>query len=42
MGLPARYVNGYFVIGDEFAAEAHHAWAEVCIEGLGLARLRPR
>ena len=35
MGLPARYVNGYFVIDDEFAAEAHHAWAEVWIEGLG-------
>lgn len=35
MGLPARYVNGYFVTGEDNPAEAHHAWAEVWIEGLG-------
>ena len=35
MDLPARYVNGYFVTGGEKQAEAHHAWAEVHIDGLG-------
>jgi transglutaminase-like putative cysteine protease len=35
MGVPARYVNGYFVTGDEEPAEAHHAWAEAWIDGLG-------
>jgi transglutaminase-like putative cysteine protease len=35
MGLPARYVNGYFVTGREEPADAHHAWAEVWLEGLG-------
>lgn len=35
LGVPARYVNGYFVTGVEEPAEAHHAWAEVWIEGLG-------
>jgi transglutaminase-like putative cysteine protease len=35
MGLPARYVNGYFLIESDELAEAHHAWAEVWIKGLG-------
>lgn len=35
MGIPARYVSGYFVTGDELASEAQHAWAEVLIDGLG-------
>jgi transglutaminase-like putative cysteine protease len=35
MGLPARYVNGYFLTEDDEPAEAHHAWAEVWIKGLG-------
>jgi transglutaminase-like putative cysteine protease len=35
LGVPARYVNGYFVTGGEEPAEAHHAWAEVWIDGLG-------
>ncbi len=35
MGLPARYVNGYFLTDSDEPAEAHHAWAEVWIEGLG-------
>jgi transglutaminase-like putative cysteine protease len=35
MGLPARYVSGYFVTGDDDPAEAHHAWGEVWIDGLG-------
>jgi transglutaminase-like putative cysteine protease len=33
IGVPARYVTGYLVTGD--AADAHHAWAEAWIEGLG-------
>ena len=35
LGVPARYVNGYFVTGGEEPAEAHHAWAEAWIDGLG-------
>lgn len=35
IGIPARYVNGYFFLGAEGAAEAHHAWAEAYVEGLG-------
>jgi transglutaminase-like putative cysteine protease len=35
LGFPARYVNGYFLTGAEEPAEAHHAWAEVWITGLG-------
>jgi transglutaminase-like putative cysteine protease len=33
IGVPARYVTGYLVTGD--AADAHHAWAEAWVEGLG-------
>jgi len=35
MGLPARYISGYFVTGEELASEAQHAWAEAYIDGLG-------
>jgi len=35
IGIPARYVSGYLLLEDEQASEAHHAWAEVMIEGLG-------
>lgn len=35
MGLPARYVNGYFLTESDEPAEAHHAWAEAWIKGLG-------
>jgi transglutaminase-like putative cysteine protease len=35
MGLPARYVNGYFLTYSDEPAEAHHAWAEAWIEGVG-------
>lgn len=34
-GLPARYVSGYLMINDQVAQDATHAWAEICIEGLG-------
>ncbi|WP_138935139.1 transglutaminase family protein [Roseovarius arcticus] len=34
-GLPARYVSGYLRINEQVDQEATHAWAEVCIEGLG-------
>jgi transglutaminase-like putative cysteine protease len=33
IGVPARYVTGYLVTGN--AADAHHAWAEAWVEGLG-------
>jgi len=35
MGLPARYVNGYFFTASDEPSEAHHAWAEVWIGALG-------
>ncbi|MFA5899601.1 MAG: transglutaminase family protein [Hyphomicrobium sp.] len=35
MGLPARYVSGYFVTGGDAASEAQHAWAETYVDGLG-------
>lgn len=37
LGLPARYVTGYLLVGDGDGAveEAHHAWAEVRIPDLG-------
>lgn len=35
MGIPARYVNGYMVAGDDQPAEAHHGWAEAWVEGIG-------
>ncbi|WP_422038315.1 transglutaminase family protein [Roseibium sp.] len=35
VGVPARYVSGYLLLEDEQASEAHHAWAEVLIDGLG-------
>lgn len=35
LGVPARYVTGYLAKDDPEPAEAHHAWAESWIEGLG-------
>jgi transglutaminase-like putative cysteine protease len=35
LGVPARYVNGYFLTETDEPSEAHHAWAEAYIEGLG-------
>lgn len=34
-GLPARYVSGYLMINEQVAQDATHAWAEVCLAGLG-------
>ena len=34
-GIPARYVTGYIVVDGSGPAEAHHAWAEAWVEGLG-------
>ncbi len=41
LGIPARYVNGYFLSGTEAPSEAHHAWAEAWIEGLGWVGFDP-
>ena len=41
LGVPARYVNGYFVSGTSEPSEAHHAWAEVYIAGLGWVGFDP-
>lgn len=35
LGIPARYVNGYFVSGADAPEEAHHAWAEAYVDHLG-------
>ena len=34
IGVPARYITGYLVTG-EGSADAHHAWAEAWVVGLG-------
>jgi transglutaminase-like putative cysteine protease len=34
-GVPARYVTGYLVLNDAATSDAHHAWAEAWVEGLG-------
>lgn len=34
-GIPARYVTGYLLLAEGAHAEAHHAWAEAWVEGLG-------
>ncbi|HSO47974.1 MAG TPA: transglutaminase family protein [Rhizobiaceae bacterium] len=42
MGLPARYVTGYLFLPDEpDHSDAHHAWAEVLIKGLGWVGFDP-
>ncbi len=33
--IPARYVTGYLLLESDDKAEAHHAWAEAWVEGLG-------
>lgn len=35
MGVPARYVTGYLASDEPEESEAHHAWAEVWLDGLG-------
>lgn len=35
LGVPARYVTGYLVIDADRPSDAHHAWAEGFVEGLG-------
>ena len=35
LGIPARYVNGYFLSGAEGPEAAHHAWAEAYVDHLG-------
>ncbi len=40
-GIPARYVNGYFLSGEDEPSEAHHAWAEAFVDGLGWVGFDP-
>ena len=35
LGVPARYVSGYMVVGENEFAEASHAWAEAYVANLG-------
>ena len=35
LAVPARYVTGYLMLEGETTAQAHHAWAEAWVEGLG-------
>src|SRR5262245_26549784 len=35
LAIPARYVTGYLVLEEGTHAQAHHAWAEAWVEGLG-------
>jgi transglutaminase-like putative cysteine protease len=42
MGLPSRYVTGYLFLPDEPEhSDAHHAWAETFIKGLGWVGFDP-
>lgn len=41
IGIPARYVNGYFLSGTLAPSEAHHAWAEAWVDGLGWVGFDP-
>jgi len=41
LGLPARYVSGYLMMGDRVEQQASHAWAEVHVEGLGWVGFDP-
>lgn len=35
LGVPARYITGYLVLDNPAPADAHHAWAEAWVDGLG-------
>jgi transglutaminase-like putative cysteine protease len=35
LGVPARYITGYLVLDAPGTSDAHHAWAEAWVEGLG-------
>jgi transglutaminase-like putative cysteine protease len=41
LGVPARYVNGYFLSGTLAPSEAHHAWAEAWVDALGWVGFDP-
>jgi transglutaminase-like putative cysteine protease len=41
LGVPSRYVSGYFISGDDEPAEAIHAWAEVWVSELGWVGFDP-
>jgi transglutaminase-like putative cysteine protease len=41
LGIPARYVSGYFLTGADEPADANHAWAEAWLEGLGWVGFDP-
>ena len=41
IGVPARYVSGYFMRTDRDDQEAGHAWAETYIDGLGWVGFDP-
>jgi transglutaminase-like putative cysteine protease len=41
LGRPARYVNGYFLSGRPDPSDAHHAWAEAWVDGLGWVGFDP-
>jgi transglutaminase-like putative cysteine protease len=41
LGIPARYVAGYFCAGGEAAPQANHAWAEAFVADLGWVGFDP-
>lgn len=41
LGIPARYVNGYFLAGTPEPSDAHHAWAEAWVDGIGWVGFDP-
>lgn len=41
MGVPTRYVSGYFLDGSDAPSEAAHAWCEAHVEGIGWIAFDP-
>jgi transglutaminase-like putative cysteine protease len=41
LGIPARYVGGYYLRSDAIDQDAGHAWAEAYIDGLGWVGFDP-
>lgn len=41
LGIPARYISGYFFTESEEPSEAHHAWAEAYVDDLGWVGFDP-
>ncbi len=41
LGMPSRYVSGYYLLTDRIDQDAGHAWAESYVEGMGWVAFDP-